>query len=90
MEQKALGHTEYVQFTNPRNLELRAGQGKFTEEVLEFAIKEKLLGTGPIAFTRVELEAKASKYQDDYFDYKKKIKKALDPNGVSDSSTYVV
>ncbi len=89
MEQRALGHTEYVHFTDPRNLELRKAQSNFPVEAVELAIKENLLGTGPIALTRIELEEKVSKHLGNYLVYKKAIKKALDPNDVSESSCYI-
>jgi len=89
IEQKALGHTEFVNFTNIHDFDLVKRQWKFADETKDFAIREKLLGTTGLYVVAAEGDQDASKHLGDYFEYKKKIKKALDPNNVVDPSLYL-
>ncbi len=89
IEQRALGHTEYVNFTNIRDLDLVNKQSEFVNETKEFAIKEKLLGTTGLYVVTAKGDKQVSEYLGNYFDYKEKIKKALDPNDVVDSTLYL-
>jgi hypothetical protein len=89
IEQKALGHTEFVNFTNIHDIDLVNQQREFVDETKEFAKREKLLGATGLYVVTAEGDQDASKNLGDYFEYKKKIKNALDPNDVTDSSLYL-
>ncbi len=89
IEQKFLGHTEFVNFTNIHNLELVKKQYEFVDKTKQFAIQEKLLGTTGLYVVAAEGDQDASKHLGDYFEYKKKIKAALDPNNVVDPILYI-
>jgi hypothetical protein len=89
IEQKALGHTEFVNFTNIHDIDLVNQQREFVDETKEFAKREKLLGATGLYVVTAEGDQDASKHLGDYFEYKKKIKNALDPNDVTDSSLYL-
>ena len=82
LEQKAVGHTEYPNFTNPRDPELVRGQSRFIAEGMEFAVRERLLGTGGVA------DSFAHEHLGDYVVYQKRIKETLDPNDVADPYGY--
>jgi hypothetical protein len=87
-EQRPLGHTEFVYLSNPRDPELMEKKRGFESESTEFAIDNKLLGTGVRSLTG-ETDKTVSMYLGDYFPYKRKIKKAFDPNDVADPYTYL-
>ena len=89
MEQRAVGHMEYVNFTNPLKRELVKRQIDFIRETYQYAIDEKLLGTGTVAGGRGETDKILSKHLGNYLQYKEKIKKMLDPNNVSDPLLYL-
>jgi glycolate oxidase len=88
IEQKALGHIEFMHFTDPTRPELLKAQIDFMEEATEVAIKEKLLGDG-IGTNPAAVDKVMSKYLGGYFDYRRKIKEALDPNSVADQKLYL-
>lgn len=89
MEQRPVGHMEYVNFTNPLKRELVKRQIDFIRETYQYAIDEKLLGTGTVAGGRGETDKVLSKYLGNYLQYKEKIRKALDPNDISDALLYL-
>ena len=89
MEQRAYGHTEYVHFTNPAIPEFSNGQVQFIEETEAYNARERLFGTSPLSATKAERDMIASKYLDNYFDYKKKIKEVFDPNDIAESTMYL-
>lgn len=89
IEQKTLGHVEFVNFTNIRDLDMVRRQTDFVDETKHFSIKEKLLGTTGLYVVTAKGDRQASEHLGNYFDYKKKIKKALDPNDVVDSTLYL-
>jgi glycolate oxidase len=86
-DQKAMAHAEYVSHTNPRNRGLVEEHMKFGKEANELVVKLRILGTG---FRAAGLtEKNLSKHLGNYFEYKTKIKMALDPNNLADSSMYL-
>jgi len=90
IEQRAMGHTEFVHFTNPRNAELRKRQAEFVRETVEFAKREKWLGQAPYVIKKIGMDKeRLSPFLGDYFDYKRKIKEALDPDNVADATIYI-
>ena len=87
-EQRAMTHAEFISHSNWRNPDLRKAQYKFVDETAEFAVRKRLLGTGFRAIGRGEKSQ--SKHLGDFYEYKRKIKRAFDPNDVADSSMYVL
>jgi glycolate oxidase len=87
-DQKAMGHAEFVSHSDWRNRELVNAHFRLLEETEELAIKENIIGTGLRLMGPKEIIASQS--LGNYYEYKRKIKKALDPNNVSDSTLYVV
>jgi glycolate oxidase len=91
-EQSGWGHSEYVTFSHLGEVRLASpgvieGQTESCNEITEHLIKEKLLFAG-INPARPTDDVKLSQYLDNYYEYKRKIKKAMDPNGVADPSFY--
>lgn len=89
VEQKALGHAEFVNFTNIHDSDLLRQQSEFVEETKSFAVDEKLLGTTGLYVVTAKGDVHASEHLGNYFEYKKKIQKALDPNGVMESTLFM-
>ncbi len=86
-DQRAFGHAEFISHSDWRNSELTKPFFKIFDETEEVAVKKNVLGTGLRLMG--PKERIASQHLGNYYEYKRKIKKALDPNDVADSNLYV-
>ena len=88
-EQRPLGHIEFIARTDRWDAELCKKHGAVAAAANEYCVKEKLLGTGDHGVMVAMVERATQKHLGNYFDYKHKIKKALDPNDVGDPMFYI-
>lgn len=88
-EQRPLGHIEFIARTDRWDPELCKKHGAIAAQANQYCVKEKLLGTGDHGVFVAMSERSVQKHLGNYFDYKHKIKKALDPNDVGDPLFYI-